>query len=158
MEVGGIGWPEIDAGIAFESSKSYTGVAASATEDIIIRTGANPCKLNSDFNGSAYLGLELYEGPELSDDGTEFGEINLNRASPNPTVIKTFHTPTVTDVGDEIHQSDIAGSISAGFGGDQGAGFLAWKLKPDTDYLLRVENKSAGPAEFSAELRWIDKG
>ena len=82
----------------------------------------------------------LYEGTTVSVDGTELTPRNNNRNSSNVPNITLHETPTITDDGEEIEYSLIAGGKHTG--GTAESITVEWILQPDQNYLLRYINNS----------------
>ena len=123
-------------------------VSDDAYADILIEVAADIAHFSGEVTAEGLAYVSFYEGPTLSAAGTEITGVNRARASYARAPLMTVsHTPTVSVVGTTL----VAGRILPGgtnpaqaVGGRIGS--EEWVLNANTDYLLRVQNKSGSAA------------
>lgn len=93
--------------------------------------------------------IELFEAPTTTVNGTDATVVNNNRNSLNTSELLMYHAPTVTADGLQLGATMITGSGSAG--GSSEFSEIEWILKPSTNYLIKITNKSGAARDFSLE-------
>lgn len=93
--------------------------------------------------GSAVGGdklVTLYEDPDLSNNGTELTQRNLNRTIVDNPGTAIYHTPTISDPGTMIFQNFGPGGTGGQTPGSVLRRDTEFILDKDKLYLLRVQN------------------
>lgn len=147
----------IHDGMGFHATTRKTALAAAASFDILLVSGA----LRPHLNGVLFsvtggpCDIKTYEGTTTSADGTSITIFNRNRNSSTTAVATLFHTPTVTDVGTLIHDrlSPSAGKDTGNLTPTLGE---EWVLALSTKYLVRITNNSGAPIDITMEALWYE--
>lgn len=86
--------------------------------------------------------IEIFEGPTVSNNGTEIDRHNRNRLSSNTSTTVIYSGPTVSDDGTKIFDTIVPGGIGRNSSGGDGGIFEEFIFKPDTTYLVQATNLS----------------
>jgi hypothetical protein len=112
---------------------------------MLMRTADAPVHFKSITNIGGDAHFVIGEAPDIITDGTPLTPINCNRVSTNVASTLLFANPTRNDNGLLIEGSFLpGGSTGNAVGSTQDSGTLIVG-KPNTDYLLCVENLTALP-------------
>ena len=100
-----------------------------------------------------------YENVVTSDDGTALTPFNRDRNSTKTAQMGVTHSPTITDLGDLVHDRFVP---DAGGQGSNSIGIITpnfgeeWILKPSTKMMTRVTNNSGGAITLTFEALWYE--
>lgn len=153
----------IHDGVVYHMSQKLTGIVNGASVDFLLKVPAltypHIHKMRAAV-GSGDVDFYSYEGTTVSADGTPITTDNLNRNSSNTASMLMFGSPTVTDVGTEIHNLWIP-PTAAGVGQTQNGVSDAeageeWILKPSTNYLHRMTNNSGATISAWVEIMFYE--
>lgn len=148
-------------GKLFVSDKVTESVANSATVDILLVTDGLDSHLVSAVSAGGDVYVELFEDVVVSSNGTEIVPINVNRNSSLTSLIKTYHTPTISSTGTQLRKVYLSGGGGGNSQGVLGAGLARPNteivLKKNTKYLLRVTNKSGQAKTIGVEVMFYEK-
>jgi hypothetical protein len=102
--------------------------------------------------------LELYEGPTISNTGTEVNnKISFNRISNEDCELTIFTSPTVTADGFLLDKYYLPGGEAPGgnFSGESQSSEWEFVLKPNTDYLIKgYRITGTGTNQVLVKYRW----
>jgi len=153
---------KIHAGKLFTLSKRLVLDDAGGTNPIHEFLGVVPADLFPHFrklavvtDGSGF-DVDFYEAPTTTDDGTAVTSKNNKRNSTNEAGLLIYDAPTVTDDGELLESIMATGTKQSGALGSEGSN--EWILKPDTKYLIRITNNTAGAASsrFVINMFWYE--
>ena len=118
--------------------------------DVLLITGAKEATIMPSAAANGVSQSFIYEAPTTSANGSAITIINKNRNfSAVLPVLTAFSGPTVTGVGTQLANGLILGEVDK-FGEEiTESGFV---LKPNTKYLLRVDNTSGGTLPMSISV------
>lgn len=148
-------------GLQFECGTTINTIAAGANLDILFITGAKPVIVKSrsiSFSGAGIVAT-VYEGTTTSAAGSTLAVSNLSRINPIPTTATVTQGPTVTAIGNLISAPNSAvGSTTQGQNilGTFSVGGAERVLKPNTTYLLRVNNTDSSSAKVAVYFSWYE--
>jgi hypothetical protein len=153
----------VHLGRTFQSSyKSPEGadIADNGALTILIQTGVSEVHLAWHPASGGDAEIELYEGAAFSDAGVLLPRINMKRRA-NAYIPKTLTSvaPTITSLGARLMNELLPGGTGpAQSGGGLGRPGTEWQLLDDTNYVLRLTNRSgsAQPASFIVQWYEID--
>ena len=101
--------------------------------------------------------VEIYEDVDFLTAGAPGFDhvINMNRINPRATEVLFFDNPTITDIGTRVVHADIKGAAGQninqpGFG--SGTQEFVTVLKPNTEHVLRIENKSIANVDVELDF------
>ena len=128
--------------------------------DLLLRIGGTPMHVISHVAADGTCEVRYYEGVTVSADGTVAISANKNRlSSKTPDGGALYYGPTVTDTGTELPPVLLPGGYSTGGGGGNvpAGGFNGSYdseviMKANTDYLIRVTNRSNQAAAISINV------
>jgi len=143
---------EVHEGGAFSASFMQS-VLAGNNLDVLIVTGANELHLR--FRVAILkkpMHVHLYEDTTVSANGTSVPIYNANRTSSTTSTTSVYYGPSVTGVGTELElvylpKEDMLGVTP----------LPEWILKPNSIYMLRVENASGNDADIGIALTWYEE-
>lgn len=149
---------EVHEGEMFHAAHTAS-VANGANLDFQLTTGAKDVHSAWEVFAGGQVTVSLFEAPTTS-GGTAVAAYNMHRDSPNTPQSAVVHTPTVSDTGSValVNGRILPGGTSptTRVGGGIRAG-TEWILKPNTKYLLRVNNSSGGTIAINAVLEWYEE-
>lgn len=124
-------------------------VANNSSLDIFLKSGA--AYAHSIFNGNATGDsiIEIFEDSVISNDGTVIPIKNKNRNISETNIFTAFEGPTISDDGTSlipVFLSGGSGGIRVGASSEERDEFV---LKLNTNYIIRITNKSGVPATLS---------
>ena len=136
-------------------SPDASPIADNATLDLLISVGDNELHLDGVVAVGGAAEVFFYEDTTVV-GGTAFGTPitpqNRKRTSANVLLSTFYHTPSVSDVGNELTNPFVPG----GTGGTKAGGTIRngaeWELAPNRIYLLRVYNRSGGAVPIGIGL------
>lgn len=106
-------------------------------------------------DGTDTLLCEFFEEPTLTDGTTSVPIYNQNRNSSTATTVTAYSDPTsVISDGTKLITNYLAGTNQAAGGAVTNE--IEWLLKPNTTYLHKMQNLSAGTATFSVKMFWYE--
>ncbi|MCP4791944.1 MAG: hypothetical protein GY882_01205 [Actinomycetia bacterium] len=152
-------------GFMYNASSGGIAVADGATLDVIfaLAAGVFAHVILVEFGIDDGPGLvELYENVVTSDDGTTVLTKNHNRVgTPSDPATVVTHTPTITDVGDVLHQRyipDPGGSGNQSLGNVFSGEDQEWVLGGENKYLWRLTNNSGGAINAGVHFNFYEIG
>lgn len=148
----------IHQGIFYTANALDLTLADNASITFLIRTAdnqgahANPLGI---AGGDAEL--TFFEAPTVTGAGTPLSTINKNRFSSNEAKTLVFLTPSLSADGLELDDHLIVGGVGpvqsvGGSGGFENE----WILKTDTEYVLRITNRSGAPQPVHLQLDFYE--
>lgn len=152
-------------GMVFHASGKQLALAnaASAEFAMVVPAGSYPHvqRVRLDLERGD-IDLLMYEGATLSDNGTPIPTRNVNRNSPNTSLVPIFGAPTITDDGTLFHTHWVP-PTGSGVGSSEGIMDVSafgeeWILAPSTNYMWRITNNSGGTLDFRYEFVWYEVG
>ena len=156
---------EVHEGNTFQASqKSADGspIADDASYDMLIITG-NEAEPHLVFSAAAGGTAEviLYKNTTVSDNGAQIAVQNMRQSlhGINLNTMRAFTTPTITLVGNQMHIQLLPGGSGPGQGTTGGAAReeTEWVLAINTNYLIRVTNRSGNAQPISIMAQWYEK-
>lgn len=139
---------KVRQGEVFHFNRVFEGVGDGNTADILLSTGSNRPSVRIAVASGAKSIFTVHEDVTTSDDGTEVTKYSRNRNT-SPTFDTTvFHTPTITNSGTVIAEDYLPGGIKNKEVGASNRDLAVWIIKPNTKYLLRVNNTSGGSEDI----------
>lgn len=139
----------VKQGKLFNISKIFSELVNDAKGEILIECDANHNLMNYLFlQCEGEWHFESFRLPNVTNNGTELGAINMNIANNNAINTNFFHTPTVSGVGTKMMEMMLGGRKSSG--GVTFGDF--WLYKKGENYLLRLTNKSGNTASASISM------
>lgn len=147
---------KIHGGDAFRAWHKVTGIANSATYDILFSVPAAtyPHLRKAAIVTAGPFDADMYEDTTTSADGTEITTHNINRNSLTTAGMDIFYSPTVTDAGSQIDYCYLSGTKKeAGSSKDMVEETI---FKPSTKYLCRFTNTSGGAADLIVHLAFYE--
>lgn len=133
---------ELDRGVVWVATHLFTGVAAGAYVDLMIRINHWPIRVAWEITSNRDIEARLYGGIIFTDQGTPVQCVHKNRYNYNPPLFHCWHTPTNPFGGFMSVDFRTAGSnpIKIGAVRDQQDD---WILYPEAYYMVRVWNRDA---------------
>lgn len=149
----------VHIGEMFHAEYSFGAVGNGNNADIRFVTSTQAAHTVFFVGNSGQGVLYLYEAPTQS-GGTPVTAHNMNRSSAHVTGVQVFHTPAVVGVGTTAL---VPGRIIPGGTTGQsrvGGDFRTeteWELKPNTEYLLRINNNSGLSSIISIGVEFYER-
>lgn len=146
-------------GFMFMADLKFTGLANGASKDFLIVVPENryPHFRTAEFDiDSGPCDIRIFEDTTVSSNGTSVPIVNLNRASPFVSNVTIFHTPTITDDGDELAVEYLPATAPSkgGTSGEESA--TEWVFNHNRNYLIRLTNNSGGAIAAGLHLQFYD--
>lgn len=148
-------------GLQFEASFDNPGVEATTGQvNAIFITGAKPVIVKAriiDFTGKK-IRASVYRTPTYT-GGTPIPIYNLNDIGPVTTTVSVLSGATITAPGTQfgapntVYGSDLQGNSVQGTFAVTGQERI---LRPNTTYLLRIENLGDTPSNIAGYLTWYE--
>lgn len=148
-------------GLQFEASFDSPAVAATTGQvNAIFITGAKPVIIKSriiDFTGKKIM-ASVYRTPTYT-GGTSVPVYNLNDINPVATTVSVLSGVTISAAGTQfgapntVYGSDLQGNSVQGTFAVTGQERI---LRPNTTYLLRIENLGDTTSNISGYLTWYE--
>ena len=141
-------------GKQFMGSVRNTSVADNNSVEMLVVTGADSAHgmFTVEADGKCYV--DLYESTTYSGSPSPIGEFIMDRSDiSSGTNVDLHYNPTITNNGTilEVGILGSAGKFTTS-GGETNGGF--WLLKPYTNYMCMVTNKSGGAADIVIKYVW----
>ena len=155
----------IHDGMYFNTSGKQTGWLDGTTKTFLVSPPAGcfphvqAMKLNF---GKGDIDFVAYEGPTVSDNGSELTGVNVNCASSKTPDLNLYAGPTTTDNG--THKFTLwvpptgtgTGQSASGIEGiGQGS---EWILNQSVPWLIVMTNNSGSTIDWSYEFSWYEVG
>ncbi len=148
---------EVHEGEMYQASFVNLAVADDATVDLRLVTGAHYCHFVWDAECGGDGEIQFYEAPTIS-LGTQLTVYNMNRPASADNTLDVYHTPTVGAVGTALlHNSVLSGGRGPNASGGSARANTEWILKPNTEYLLRLYNRSGNSQPASIVVQWYEE-
>ncbi len=129
-----------------------------AVLELLVQTGANYTHITGNMAAEGDFETGLYEDCTFSAAGTALVESNMNRSSATVAATAITHTPTITGDGTLL----FVGWMISGTKGKATGGVARvdteWILKPNSDYLYRMTNRSEATSIVAMTLQWYELG
>lgn len=149
---------QVHAGEMFHSEHSFGTVANTNNADLRLLTGAKEAHVVFFVGHGGQCQLYLYEAPNHS-GGTPVPVRNMNRNSAHVSGATVFQTPAVVGVGSTplVNGRLLSGGTAptSRVGGGVRSG-TEWELKPNTEYLMRVNNNSGAGIVISIGVEYYE--
>ena len=142
----------IHDGNGFHLSGKISSLANGSSYNILLNTGNTETHLlviHMDVTG-APCDIYIFEDTTVSSNGTTLSIHNTNRIKQLPYNGGAYHTPIVTGDGTQIDYHLLNGAKQSG--GSSEVFDFEWVLKPNSNYLCRLMNNSAGSIDAGYEL------
>lgn len=139
----------IENGYNYRTSHKFSSVLNNAHADIYIKTGTYPVIGKSKYSLTQPTEVFFYEDAVIDVSGNSLTLINYNRITTNTASTEIYYSPTINTSGNEILHAYIPVSTSAhplSTSAGTAEEDTFWILKPNTNYLLQVFNRSGGDA------------
>ncbi len=137
---------KVHEGDLFTAGDWQDGIADEATQDYLIRTPDSDQRCHIKILVAAALAgkLELFESPDITDDGTVVPSLNNNRNSSNIAGCLIFKGPTVGGggTGTLLEPSQMPAGSKSKLGGEARTG-AEWILGKNKEYLVRFTSQTA---------------
>lgn len=150
---------QVHAGEMFHAEHSYGTVANNNNADMRFRTGAKRAHSVFLVGNGGQCQLYLYEAANIS-GGTSVAVNNMNRNSAHVPATVVTYAPTVTNVGTAplVDGRVLPGGTNPNsrVGGGVRSG-TEWELKPNTEYLFRVNNNSGAGIVISIGVEFYEE-
>lgn len=145
---------KIHHGGMFSACHLAAAVADNGDVEIHMKV-TNPMHLREIIGTEGTVHVFLFEGPTVSEDGTEITCYDRNRVSANPPTTEVFHTPTTSADGTELASMVLPGGSKNQATGSLSTGREEWILDAGS-YMLRLTNKSGGAADIAVQLDFYE--
>jgi hypothetical protein len=130
-------------------------LANDAVHDFLIEVNASAAHALLRIAAGGNCDLLLYEATTVSAEGTPLASISKNRATIGTSNTVVYDTPTITGVGTLLLSWFVPGGArGAVAGGDWNE--TAWILAPNTNYLVRVVNRSGNDIQLALSWGWSE--
>jgi len=130
-------------------------LADDAAHDFLIKVGALSAHASLRIAVGGDSDFLFYEGTATSNDGVALDSISKNRVTVGVALTELYDAPTVTVAGTLLLSLFVpAGTKKALSGGDWGE--TEWLLVPNTNYLVRITNRSGAAIQLSFSLGWSE--
>ena len=152
---------EVHEGDTYQASfKTPDGapLADNATLEVLIQAGNQPMHTVYAAAAGGDAEIALFEGTTFSAAGTAMPARNMSRLSTNTALATITHTPTTTLDGAQLQNAFLPGGAGGPPSTPGGAARqdTEWVLAPDTNYLLRLTNRSGGAQPASLVVQWYE--
>ena len=156
---------EVHEGNTFQASQKTADaspIADDASYDMLIITG-NEAEAHLVFGAAAGGTAEviLYKNTTVSDNGAQIAVQNMRQSlhGVNLNTVLVYTTPTITLVGNQMNIQLLPGGSGPGQGTSGGTvrEGTEWVLQPNTNYLVRVTNRSGNAQPISIMTQWYEK-
>lgn len=143
------------SGFAYHAA-SYFTVNQGATALFQMKTGASsPIVLYYSLVAATQsCRFKAIEAPTVTDGTTLVASRNMNRNSANTSTMVLYSDPTSVSGGTTLIDSVIPSGGNKTGGGATGE--LAWTMKPDTSYIVSVENLGNNSTICTFEMAWLE--
>lgn len=132
---------EIHEGNYYTANHFFQAVANNGYADLHMITGSTKIiHLVAVIQSEAKSYVNFYRGTTYTNNGTSVTIFNNNENSTNTAQPDVYYTPTVSATGVLLFQDFVVASTGQNPLGGRLSSRNEWILKPDTDYLVRVQN------------------
>lgn len=151
-------------GVQYEASAENLGVAAGASIDVVVKTGANPVLVKQrkiDFNGARCHARVFRNTVFTAGSGVLVPYYNMNLRNAVAGTVEVRVGATVSDIGVEAGAPTFAlGSTGQGQTalGSYALSGIERLLAPNSNYALRITNPNAAPMDITTYLSWYEGG
>lgn len=139
---------------------SYFTASSTATNDIIIETGAKYCHLVFSIDSNEYgFSLTTYEGVTANTDGTLINSFNNNRPSITaPTATYRLNPTSIVTTSATLIRSTLTGTAVTPLTRSAGSAVREDEviLKTNTKYLIRIANLGSGNNNINFKFNWYE--
>lgn len=145
----------VHEGIAYDLN-IYSTVTNGTPKYCQFKTGAGYIHLKQKVivNGTDTLLCQFIEAPTVTDGTTTATVNNRNRNSANTTTMTVYTNPTAVSGGTILEYDYLSGTNQSAAA--PAGSTLEWILKPNTSYVYKLENATAGTATFLSKLLWYE--
>jgi hypothetical protein len=147
-------------GVFYTHSSLHAALADNANLNHLIRVGANAAHTSFSISGGGDAYFYLYEDTTVSSNGTAAFVFNANRSSANTNLTLINEGPTITADGTQLLSALLIGGAGGNaVGGTDGSPVRLGSeiiLDANTNYLLRLTNKSGQARDFSISIGWYE--
>ena len=151
---------EIHEGETFVASyRTADGAPANDNADIevLLRAGADLTPhLVFEIAAAGEAELEMFEGPTVNAAGTPVTAYNMNRQATQIATMAVLHTPTLGGDGTRILHKALPGGTHPRQSGSVARDDTEWNLKRDTDYMIRLINRSGANSTLGIVAQWYE--
>ncbi len=156
---------EVHDGNTFQASQKTADaspIADDASYDMLIIVG-NEAEAHLVFGAASGGTAEviLYKDTTVSDNGAQVAVQNMRQSlhGIKLNTTRAFTTPTITLVGTQMNIQLLPGGSGPGQGTSGGTvrEGTEWVLNPNTNYLIRVTNRSGAAQPISIMAQWYEK-
>jgi hypothetical protein len=130
-------------------------LADDAVHDFLIRVGPLCAHATLRTMVGGNCDLLFYEGTTVSNNGNALDIISKNREVLGTAQTLTYEGPTVTGVGTLLFSWFVLGGTKHALGAG-GWGETPWLLAPNTNYMVRITNRSGAAIQLSVSLGWSE--
>lgn len=130
-------------------------LANDATHDFLIRVGALGAHATIRLSVGGNCDLLLYEATTVSANGAVLAAISKNRESLGAAQTLMYDGPTITGVGTLLFSWFATGGTRSALGGGSW-GETEWILQANTNYLVRITNRSGNAIQLAVSLGWSE--
>ena len=150
-------------GNLFRAFGKFTAIAAAATVNVQIKTGAKSLYVTA-INiapDAEQITTSLIEDPTITDGTTEVISYNANRNSVIVPTATFYNDPSAISGGTKIEELFLPGSAGVGQtrSGDRFTeGGITFILKPSSDVVLEIVNGGSGAVDVGWNVSWFEVG
>lgn len=131
-------------------------LANDAILNILITVGAKHIHAVPRLAAGGDCDLLMYKDTTVSNNGTPVGVVAKNQVESIASDVTVFSAPTITGDGSLLWSQFIpGGSGPMSQGGDWSE--AQWILKCNTNYLIRITNRSGAGIQLSFSLGWMEE-
>jgi len=148
---------EIHDGNSYVANHLFPNVGNNSYADLHIIVGSTKAPHIQMFvvgDGKSYI--SLHRGATYSNVGTSLTAYNRNGESSNTTQSQLYYSPTVSNSGTMLYQTLLPGGTGSRAVGAQTGDRSETIFKYSMDYLLRVQNVSAGASDIAIEINFYE--
>lgn len=146
---------EVHEGEMFHTNHIFSSVANGGNADTMLHTLDGEYHTMFSVSVGGAVDVFLYEDVVVTDSGTAVTSYNMNRTSTKESDLVVTHTPTVSSTGTTLVSKFIPGGSSqqTRIGGDTRTA-TEWLLKPNTNYMIRINNVSGTTIRASISIEF----
>ena len=148
---------EVHLGNFFTVEKRFETVSNNGTARIYLAPDGVHTHVEIFYATTAKTHINSYTGTTFSNAGTEITPFNRNLVSTKTAKTKTYHTPTVTDLG-TVRGEFLVGSGTTGAtrAGGAGGGRYETIVKDGEVLMIELVNKSGSNADMAIGLNFYE--
>lgn len=146
---------KLDSGEIFFGSDIVLAVADTNDQEYLIKVGADPIGIVISETVEGKCDARVFEGPTTTANGTAVSLVDCNRTTANTPNTTFFRDPTVTADGTEIAEVLLQSGEkekSVTSSSARGRSILA----ANTDYLIRITNRSGGNTDIGTVIEFTE--